>query len=222
MPASAAPLRVALAEDEALFREALASLLTSAGVSVTATCASADELISRIRQETPDIVILDIRLQPGHSDEGIRAAAVIRQEFPNVGILILSDYAETPYASALMDVGTTSIGYQLKQRVTGIELVDKLKRIANGECALDPEIVKVLMRRPKRRSHLDTLSPREREVLQLMTEGYRNGTIADKLCLSPRSIEKNVANIFMKLGMPKDDGDTHRRVLAVITWLRGR
>jgi DNA-binding NarL/FixJ family response regulator len=222
MPASAAPLRVAIAEDEALFRNALAALLNSAGVNVTATCESADELMPRIRQETPDIVILDIQMPPTRTDEGIQAAALIRQEFPDVGILVLSMYAEPAYASAVMAIGKTSIGYLLKQRVTSTDsLLKALERIANKEWVVDPGIVQALLDRPKRKPLIDKLSPREREVLQLMAEGYSNSRIGVELQLVKRTIESYIGDIFDKLELSKDDQNTDRRVQAVITWLRG-
>lgn len=223
MPASAAPLRVALAEDHGLFRDGLAALLNSAGVSVTASCESADELLPRIRQNMPDIVILDIQMPPAFSDEGIQAATAIRQEFPDIGILVLSMYIEPTYASAVMSIGTSSIGYLLKDRVTNIEaLVDTLWRIANKECVVDPQIVQMLLQRPKRKLLIDRLTSREREVLQLMAEGYSNARIGRELHLSVRSVEAHVSNILAKLEMSPHDPNTDRRVQAVITWLRGR
>ncbi|MEV5721797.1 response regulator transcription factor [Amycolatopsis mediterranei] len=219
MSASAAPFRVALAEDHLLFRVGLESFLKSAGVIVTASCGSADELMSHIRADVPDIVILDIEMPPGYSDEGIRAAEEIRGEFPDVGILILSIHDEPVYASAAMAIGTTSIGYLLKDRFASTStLFDAFERILNRERVVDPSIVEFLIDRPKL---IDALTNRQLEVLKLMAEGYSNFRIAKELSLELCTVEKYIAEIFQKLGLSKDDRDAHRRVQAVLAFLRG-
>jgi DNA-binding NarL/FixJ family response regulator len=220
MPASTDSLHVALADDSGLFRHALAMLLESSGVTLIADCPSADELMPHVQRHVPDIVILDIQMPPGFSDEGIRAAAEIRRELPEIGILVLSTYDEQRYAADVMAIDTKSIGYLLKDRVTnGDALVDALERIKNGELVVDPHIVRKLLERPRRQPLVNTLSPAEREVLQLMAEGYSNTRISRELHLKVRTIEDVVSKILTKLGLPPDP-DSNRRVQAVITWLR--
>lgn len=220
MPASDHPLRVALAEDSGLFRQALTTLLESSGVAVAASRPSADELMPLLRRDPPDIVMLDIQMPPSFSDEGIKAAAEIRREMPGVGILVLSTYDEQRYAADVMAIDTMSIGYLLKDRVTNSEaLVDALKRIKNDELVVDPQIVQKLLARPRRKPLVDTLADREGEVLQLMAEGYSNARISRDLNIGLRAVEDNIRKILNKLGLPPDP-DTNRRVQAVLTWLR--
>lgn len=215
------PLRVAIAENSALFRRGLVLQLASGGVEVTDECGSAEELMPRLRANPPDIVLMDIRMPPTETDEGIRAATEIRAELPQVGILVLSTYVETAYAAAVISIGASAIGYLLKDRVTNIhELLDAIDRITAGECVIDGEIIQALLHRPPRQRALEALSDRERTVLRLMAEGRSNASIAQQLYLTVRTIEAHTAAIFNKLGL-SEDPETNRRVAAVITWLRG-
>lgn len=221
MPDGAPALRVALAENSALFRDGLVLQLEEAGVDVVAQCGSADELLGVLPHLTPDLVLMDIRMPPTETDEGIRAAAVIREWFPDMGILILSTYAESTYAAAVLAIADAGIGYLLKDRVTDVNaLLDALERIVGGEAVIDPDVVASLLGQPPRRSDLAQLTERERTVLRLMAEGRSNVSIAEALSLTVRTIEAYTAAIFAKLGL-MEDAQTNRRVAAVIAWLRG-
>lgn len=221
MPDSGAPLRVAIAENSPLFRDGLVLQLKAAGVSVIAECGTAEDLIAALDHEAPDLVLMDIRMPPTETDEGIRAAAVIRRRFPRVGILILSTYAESTYAAAVLAISETAIGYLLKDRVTDVgALLEALRRIAIGECVIDPEVVSTLLAQPPRRTALERLTAREQTVLQLMAEGRSNAGIAQQMYLTVRTVEAYSAAIFSKLDLV-DDAQTNRRVAAVIAWLRG-
>lgn len=212
-------MRVAIADDSALFREGLTHLLTSAGIEVAFEARSGTELVTRLRHEQSDAVILDIRMPPTFTDEGLRAAHTIRSSDPGIAILVLSTYVETSYAVTLLSRGATGMGYLLKDRVdSSSALIDALNRLIGGESVIDPDIVTRLITRPGR-SKLDTLSAREREVLAMMAEGRSTIGISDQLGVSPRTVESQVASIFTKLDL-SSDADTNRRVLAVLTWLR--
>lgn len=215
------PLRVAIAENSALFRHGLVLQLEAAGVEVIAQCGTADELLGSVGALRPDIVLMDIRMPPTETDEGIRAAAVIRKRFPQMGILILSTYAESTYAAAVLAISDHAIGYLLKDRVTDVRaLLDAVQRIAAGECVIDPDVVASLLDQPPRRNDLERLTERERNVLRLMAEGRSNASIAQNLSLTVRTIEAYTAAIFSKLDLA-EDSQTNRRVAAVIAWLRG-
>lgn len=216
------PLRVAVADDIGLFRNGLVLQLESGGIVVTDACDSAEELMPRLKANPPDIVCLDIRMPPTMTDEGIKAAERIREELPDIGILVLSMYAETTYAAAIMRIGATSIGYLIKDRVADIEaLLDALDRINRGGYVIDPEVVEQLLERQlPRQQSLDRLTPREMSVLALMAEGHSNARIALELTVSARTVEDYIGTIFDKLDLPTDP-DANRRVKAVITWLRG-
>lgn len=221
MPDGDTPLRVAIAENSVLFRHGLVLQLEAAGVEVVAECGSADELFTVLPRVSPDLVLMDIRMPPTETDEGIRAAAVLRGQFPEIGILILSTYAESTYATAVLGISDHAIGYLLKDRVTDVmALLDALRRIAAGECVIDPDVVASLLNQPPRRGDLALLSERERDVLRLMAEGRSNGNIADHLALTVRTIEAYTTAIFAKLELA-EDAQTNRRVAAVIAWLRG-
>jgi len=195
--------------------------LEAAGVDVIGQYGSADELLTDIGRVKPDLVLMDIRMPPTETDEGIRAAAVVREKFPEVGILILSTYAESTYAAAVLAISDNAIGYLLKDRVTNVgALLDSLQRIAAGECVIDPDVVASLLGQPPRRGALELLTDRERTVLQLMAEGRSNASIALSLSLTVRTIEAYTAAIFSKLQLT-EDSQTNRRVAAVIAWLRG-
>ena len=213
-------MRVAIAEDSGLFRSSLALLLRSLGAEVTASVASGAELLAAIRASLPDVVILDIRMPPSFSDEGIRAAREIRGLYPDTGILVLSTYAETSYASQLLETVRSGVGYLLKDNVTDADaLMESLARVAGGETVVDPAIVRRLLSRKRKPSAMDTLNERELEVLGRMAEGRSNLGIAKELFLSVRTVETHVTSVFIKLGLTPSDTENNR-VRAVLTFLR--
>jgi DNA-binding NarL/FixJ family response regulator len=215
-------MRVVIAEDAAMMREGLVRLLTDRGFEVCAAVADADALRSAIAAAAPDVAIIDIRMPPTHTDEGLRAAIDIRRDHPNVGVLVFSQYVETRYATRLLADRPTGVGYLLKDRVADVaDFVDALTRVASGGTALDPEVVGHLMRAGQDTTGMASLTPREREVLSLMAEGRSNAGIAAALVITPGVVEKHVANIFAKLALPSSDGD-NRRVLAVLRHVSGR
>ncbi len=215
-----AALRVAIADDSALIREGVARVLSDAGLVVVAQVANAVELMAAIASHDPQVVVVDIRMPPTHTDEGVRAARRIREGHPGVGVVVLSQHAEPEYALELLADGTEGIGYLLKDRIADIdEFAAAVRRVAAGGSALDPSIVGLLVARKRRASPLEVLSPREREVLSLMAEGRSNQAIADRLVVTPRAVEKHITSIFEKLDLGTDVED-HRRVLAVLTFLR--
>jgi DNA-binding NarL/FixJ family response regulator len=213
-------VRVAIAEDSLLLRDGLVRILTSAGMDVRAECGTAQELLVRVRAEPPDVAIVDIRLPPTHTDEGMRAALHIRQHHPGVGVLVLSQYLELGLATQLLGDSPDGAGYLLKDRVTDVgEFVAAVRRVAGGGSAIDPQIVSTLLRRQRRDDPLQRLTRREREVLELLAAGSSNQGIADALVITLRAVEKYVSSIFDKLGLPATPADS-RRVLAVLHVLR--
>jgi DNA-binding NarL/FixJ family response regulator len=213
-------LRVVIADDEALIRDGIARLLEDADVEVVARCGDATSLLRAVDSYAPDAVIVDIRMPPTHTDEGLVAAHDIRARHADVGILVLSHHLESEYAVRLLDEAPSRAGYLLKERVSDIALlVDALRRIIEGECVVDPTIVGRLMSRRKAQGPLDELTEREREVLRLIAEGHSNKAICGSLFLSPKTVEGHIRQIFMKLGL-QDSPDAHRRVLAVLAFLR--
>ncbi len=213
-------MRVVIAEDAVLLRAGLVRLLADAGAEVVAAVGDAELLLDAVRRHRPDVCIVDVRMPPTHTDEGIRAALVIRSELPDVGVLVLSQYVEERYAGDLLAAGSSGIGYLLKDRVADVaEFVDAVQRVASGGAALDPEVVMQIMVRSRRRDPVAALTAREREVLALMAEGRSNTAIARALMIGEGSVEKHVNSIFVKLGLEPDAGD-NRRVLAVLRYLR--
>jgi DNA-binding NarL/FixJ family response regulator len=213
-------VRVALAEDSVLLREGLARLLADEGFDVLARCRDADELRAALRVELPDVVIVDIRLPPTHTDEGLRAAVELRAAYPGLGVLVLSQYVEVGLAMTLLADSAEGVGYLLKDRISDVpEFVGAVRRVATGGSAVDPIIVSTLLARRRRDDPLDRLTPREREVLELMAAGTSNQGIADRLVITLRAVEKYVSSIFGKLGLPAT-GSESRRVLAVLLFLR--
>jgi DNA-binding NarL/FixJ family response regulator len=211
-------MRVVVAEDAAVLRAGLAWLLTDHGHEVCASVADAQALRAAVSAHRPDAVIADIRMPPTHTDEGLRAAVAIRSDFPATGVLLFSQYIETRYVARLLESGTGGVGYLLKDRVGDVtDFVSALERVAAGGTALDPEVISQLLRRPD--PGLASLTLREREVLALMAEGRSNSGIADKLVLSEGTVEKHIANTFMKLSLEPEPGG-NRRVLAVLRYLR--
>jgi DNA-binding NarL/FixJ family response regulator len=213
-------MRLAIADDAVLFRQGLAQLLTSSGFEVTAQVSDATTLLAQIETDPPDAVILDIRMPPTFTNEGLLAAAEVRTRFPATAVLLLSQYVETDHALQLLEGEGGRVGYLLKERVTDItELSDALDRLARGSSVIDPEVVTVLLRRRRTADTLMELTDREREVLALMAEGRSNRAIEQALFLGQKTIETHISNIFAKLGLEKGLDD-HRRVLAVLTYLR--
>jgi DNA-binding NarL/FixJ family response regulator len=213
-------VRVAIAEDGVLLREGLTRLLGEAGFEVVAQCGDADELLLKVRSNSLDAVIVDIRLPPTHSDEGLRAAIEIRESQPSVGVLVLSQYVELGLAMKLLADSAEGVGYLLKDRIGDVDdFISAVRRVADGGSAIDPIIVSTLLSRQRSDDPLELLTPREREVLVLMAEGSSNQGIADKLVITTRAVEKYVSSIFGKLGLPST-GSESRRVLAVLAFLR--
>lgn len=213
-------MRVVIAEDEALLREGLTRLLGDAGIDVVGTADTPDRLLALVARHQPDVAIVDIKMPPTHSEEGIVAAQTIRDEHPAVAVLVLSHYLESRYAMRLLEGHPESVGYLLKDRVSNVAiLVDALQRLSEGESVLDPTIVRRLLSRPREIGPLAELTDREREVLGLMAEGRSNRAIAADLLLSPKTVEAHIGQIFMKLGL-EETPDDHRRVLAVVAYLR--
>ena len=214
-------MRVVLADDSVLLREGIARLLEDAGFDVVGQADSAEQLLLKVRSYSPDVAIVDIRMPPTHTDEGLRAAKEIRESHADVGVLVLSQYVESGYALELLQEDANGVGYLLKDRVSDVrEFAAAVKRVAEGGSALDPEVVSRLVGRRRGDDPLSQLTAREREVLELMAEGRSNQAIAERLFVTLRAVEKHVTSIFGKLHLPAAEQD-HRRVLAVLTYLRG-
>jgi len=213
-------VRVVLADDTMLLREGVARLLCEAGFDVVAQAGTAEELVAQVAGHEPDVAIVDIRMPPTHTDEGLRAALRIRDGHPKVGVLLLSQHADVGLAMKLLEPGAAGVGYMLKDRVADLDdFADAIRRVAAGGSALDPTIVSQLLGRRREAGPLDQVTAREREVLELMAEGRSNQGIAERLDISERAVQKHVTSIFDKLGIPAGTDD-HRRVLAVLTFLR--
>jgi DNA-binding NarL/FixJ family response regulator len=213
-------VRVVIADDEVLFREGLERLLTEAGYDVVGKVGTAEELRRKVELTRPDVAIVDIKMPPTHTDEGLVAAGDIRESHPQVGVLVLSHYLESRYAQRLIEQHHGGSGYLLKDRVSDLAvLTDTLARLNDGECVVDPTIVARLVKRARPASRLDELTEREREVLTLIAEGRSNKGICGRLFLSPKTVEAHVKHIFMKLGID-ESADDHRRVLAALAFLR--
>jgi DNA-binding NarL/FixJ family response regulator len=215
-------VRVALAEDGALFREGLVLLLEAAGQEVVGCTPDGDSLVKLLAEEPADVAILDIRMPP-EPDGGLATAERLRAAHPELGLLFLSHYAEAHYLMRILQIGTESIGYRLKEKVGSVDvLTDTLTRIRGGEIVIEPVLARRLVERPNgnRRNAVASLSEREQDVLRLMAEGRSNTGIAGQLFVTPKAVEKHIANIFLKLGLHADAAEDHRRVLAVLTYLR--
>jgi DNA-binding NarL/FixJ family response regulator len=211
-------MRVVIAEDSVLLRAGLTKLLTDGGFDVVAAVADAEELLRAVDEHRPELAVIDVRMPPTHTDEGIQAALIIRRQHPGVAVLVLSQYVEERYATDLLSAQTSGVGYLLKDRVAHVsDFLDALRRVAAGGTALDPEVVAQLLVR-RRDDPMDRLTPREQEVLRLMAEGRSNAGIVDALRVSHSAVEKYVSNIFVKLDLPPTDTD-HRRVLAVLKFI---
>lgn len=215
-------MRVVIAEDSVLLREGLTRLLTEAGHEVAAAEGDAEKFLRAVDAHRPDAVVVDVRMPPTFTDEGLRAALVVRDRWPDTGVLVLSQWVEERYATELISGRPHGVGYLLKDRVANVaEFTAALQRVADGGTALDPEVVSQLFRASRQRGGLATLTPRERQVLALMAEGRSNAGIAAELVVSGGAVEKHVASIFTKLGLPPDESD-NRRVLAVLRYLGGK
>jgi DNA-binding NarL/FixJ family response regulator len=212
-------MRVIVAEDSVLLREGVVRLLQDAGHEVVGQAGDADDLMRKVRAHKPDIAVVDVRMPPTQTDEGLRAAKVIRAEHPEVGVLVLSGYVEPTYAQELLADNAEGLGYLLKDRVSDVgDFADAVERVGAGGSALDPEVVSLLMGRSRDDDPLEELTPREREVLALMAEGRTNAAIAERLVVTERAVEKHITSIFGKLGLSAS-GEDHRRVLAVLRFL---
>jgi len=213
-------MRIVIAEDSAILREGLAQLLVVRGHEILAAVLDAPALLKAVTDDPPDVAIVDIRLPPSHTDEGLRAAIQLRQNAPGVGVLIFSQYIETAFVAELLAGGSDGVGYLLKERVVQLdEFIDALNRVAAGGTALDPDVITQLFGRSRHRDQLAELTARERDVLALMAQGRTNTAIAATLKVTERAVEKHVTNIFTKFDLPPSDAD-HRRVLAVIRYLQ--
>jgi len=214
-------MRVMVADDAVLFREGIARVLTDAGFDVVAQAGDAVSLLDQVRRDPPDAVVVDIRMPPTHTTEGLDAARTLRETHPAVGVLVLSAHVEPHYALQLIESGAQGAGYLLKERVADLdELADAIRRVAAGGLVIDPSVVAQLVGRKRIRNPLDELSERERDVLAVMAEGRSNQAISQRLYLSPKTVEAYVRSVFTKLGL-QQGADDNRRVLAVLTYLRG-
>ena len=217
-------MRIVIAEDSAVVRAGLAEILADRGPQALGVADGGDHLVAAVDEHRPEVAVVDVRMPPGYTDEGLRAAIAIRRDHPKTGVLVFSQYIETRYAADLLGAaaggGAAGVGYLLKDRVADVgEFVEALSRVAVGGTALDPEVVTQLLSASRRTDGLASLTPRERDVLALMAEGRSNGAIAGTLVISERAVEKHVGNIFSKLGLAPSDAD-HRRVLAVLRYLQ--
>jgi DNA-binding NarL/FixJ family response regulator len=212
-------VKLVIAEDSVLLREGMARLLEDQGFEVAGQAGDGEELVRKVMAHKPDVAIVDVRMPPTHTDEGLRAARQIREQLPDTGVLVLSQYVEEEYATELIGDRADGVGYLLKDRVADVDaFVDAVRRVGEGGSALDPEVVSLMLGR-KRDEPLSELTPREREVLGLMAEGLSNNAIAERLVVTERAVEKHVTSIFSKLRLPPT-GETHRRVLAVLAYMR--
>jgi DNA-binding NarL/FixJ family response regulator len=217
---SAEHIRAVVADDSVLLRDGLVRLLTDDGIEVVAAVGDADALLDAVTEHEPDLCLVDVRMPPTHTDEGLRAAIEIRKRHPDIAVLVLSQYVEERYAGELLAGDVAGVGYLLKDRVIDVsDFLASLRRVAAGGSAVDAEVVSQILGRTRRSGELDRLTPREREVLNLMAEGLSNAGIAERLVVSNGAVEKHISNVFMKLGLDPEDGN-HRRVLAVLTYLR--
>jgi DNA-binding NarL/FixJ family response regulator len=215
------PIRTVVADDSVLLRDGVVRLLSDSGFEVVAAVGDAEALLDAATELSPDLCIVDVRMPPTHTDEGLRAAIEIKRRSPDIAVLVLSQYVEERYAGELLTGNVSGVGYLLKDRVIDVDdFLSSLRRVAAGGSAVDTEVISQILGRSRNRAEIDRLTPREREVLTLMAEGLSNAGIADRLVVSAGAVEKHISNVFMKLGLEPEEG-AHRRVLAVLTYLRG-
>ena len=215
------PLRVVVAEDAVLVREGLVRLLAEDGHQVVAAVGDGPALVEALLRHRPDVSVVDVRMPPTHTDEGLRAAITARSQLPGAPVLVLSQYVEVSYAADLLADGAGAVGYLLKDRVARVgEFLDALDRVARGDVVLDPQVMSQVLARRRRDGALAALTARERELLALMAEGHSNTAIAGRLVISASAVEKHIGNVFAKLGLPPDDDARHRRVMAVLAYLQ--
>ncbi len=213
-------MRAVIADDSVLMREGITRILAEGDVDVVAGVGNAASLLAAVETLSPDLAIVDVRMPPTYIDEGLRAAIEIRQRWPDVALLVLSQFVEERYASELLGANTEKVGYLLKDRISDVnEFIEALRRVAAGGTALDPQVVRQLVARSRKVDPLSRLTPREREVLSLMAEGRSNAAIAQALVVTTRAVGKHIASIFMKLDLPAEDDEHHRRVMAVVQYL---
>ncbi len=218
---AAAAIRTIVADDSVLLRDGVVRLLSDSGFDVVAAVGDAEALLDAATEHDPDLCIVDVRMPPTHTDEGLRAAIEIKRRSPDVAVLVLSQYVEERYAGELLTGNVSGVGYLLKDRVIDVDdFLASLRRVAAGGSAVDTEVISQILGRSRNRAEIDRLTPREREVLTLMAEGLSNAGIAERLVVSAGAVEKHISNVFMKLGLEPEEG-AHRRVLAVLTYLRG-
>jgi DNA-binding NarL/FixJ family response regulator len=218
---SLAAIRTIVADDSVLLRDGVVRLLSDSGFDVVAAVGDAEALLDAATEHEPDLCIVDVRMPPTHTDEGLRAAIEIKRRSPDVAVLVLSQYVEERYAGELLTGNVSGVGYLLKDRVIDVDdFLASLRRVAAGGSAVDTEVISQILGRSRNRAEIDRLTPREREVLTLMAEGLSNAGIAERLVVSAGAVEKHISNVFMKLGLEPEEG-AHRRVLAVLTYLRG-
>ena len=214
------PLRTVVADDSVLLRDGIVRLLNDSGFDVVAAVGDGDALLDAVTEHEPDLCVVDVRMPPTHTDEGLRAAIEIRRRAPSTAVLVLSQYVEEHYAGELLAGDVSGVGYLLKDRVIDVaDFLVALRRVADGGSAVDAEVVSQILSRSQRSSELEHLTPREREVLELMAEGLSNGAIASRLVVSAGAVEKHISNVFSKLGLQPEDG-ANRRVMAVLAYLR--
>lgn len=214
------PIRTVVADDSVLLRDGIVRLLGDSGFDVVAAVGDAGALLDAVTEHAPDLCVVDVRMPPTHTDEGLRAAIEIKRRYPGTAVLVLSQYVEERYAGELLTGDVSGVGYLLKDRVIAVDdFLASLRRVAAGGSAVDAEVISQILGRSRRGGELDRLTPREREVLTLMAEGLSNAGIAERLVVSAGAVEKHISNVFMKLGLEPEDG-AHRRVLAVLTYLR--
>ena len=219
--ATPAPIRTIVADDSVLLRDGVVRLLGDSGFEVVAAVGDAQALLDAATEQSPDLCIVDVRMPPTHTDEGLRAAIEIKRRSPEVAVLVLSQYVEERYAGELLTGNVSGVGYLLKDRVIDVDdFLASLRRVAAGGSAVDTEVISQILGRSRNRAEIDRLTPREREVLTLMAEGLSTAGIAERLVVSAGAVEKHISNVFMKLGLEPEEG-AHRRVLAVLTYLRG-
>jgi len=218
---AAVPIRTIVADDSVLLRDGVVRLLSDSGFDVVAAVGDAEALLDAVTEHDPDLCIVDVRMPPTHTDEGLRAAIEIKRRSPDVAVLVLSQYVEERYAGELLTGNVSGVGYLLKDRVIDVDdFLASLRRVAAGGSAVDTEVISQILGRSRNRVEIDRLTPREREVLTLMAEGLSNAGIAERLVVSAGAVEKHISNVFMKLGLEPEEG-AHRRVLVVLTYLRG-